>query len=76
LYPSPLIKDISLSNIQTLVEKTTTTKCGAVKPIPKGYIYNILPESKAQALLQKRRWEDCKSQKDRRHAVRLCLLEM
>jgi hypothetical protein len=38
-------------------------------------ICSTIPELKAQVSLQKR-WKDCRSQRTRRFAVRLCLLKM
>lgn len=45
-----------------------------VMPKPSGYIYNITPVSKTQGLFWKREQIDCKSQRNRKFAVRLCLL--
>lgn len=45
-------------------------------PRPNGHFYNTIPAFKAQRLFWKREQRDCKSQRTRKSAVRLCLLKM
>ena len=47
-----------------------------VEPSPNEYIYSTTPGPKFQETVQKRLGRDCKSQKMRKFALRLCFLVM
>lgn len=72
MWASPIIKEISLYNRQTTTEKLQPINIQSCKPSSNGYIYNTLPPTpKAQGMLWKREWKDCKSHRIREFAVRL-----
>ena len=56
--------------------KPKPTELRVVKPRPTWYIYNRVLAPKARETLQKRGWNNCKTQGIKKSSVRLCLLIM
>lgn len=65
-----------IETMETMETNHNQSKCWVVKPSSNTYIYKRTPTPEAQGTLQKRRWRDCKSQRMREFAIKLCLLIM
>lgn len=75
----PLLEDCTTSCLQKMeltIENLNWSKFRTVQPSWNWSIHNTSPTSKAQQSLWKRRQNECKSQRNRKFAMWLCLLEI
>jgi hypothetical protein len=74
MWSSPTTKEISLYNRQTIIENYSQSKCRVVEP---RHIYKTTPTQRwSSEVIAEEGCNDCKSQRIRGVAVKVCVLVM